>query len=204
MIVNIIWQGYENHSEHVREKFLCPPKPPPVNQLRERSPAKPPRRPYSRSPRGSPDWLRARLHHWTGHGYPGSQTQGGRLHAHSNRDNLWRLPEWSQRACVDPRLRSPWRCPYRGQVGPLRPEHARRSQPRARIGRERRKPQGSGACHRYWWANGPNGPDCAGHGRRNGAWLHPRSATRGHQRRESEGRLQRPLGHVRPRIVRPG
>ena len=50
-----------------------------------------------------------------------------------------------------------------------------RSQPRARIGRKRRKPPGAGACHRYRRADGPHGPDCAGHGRRDGAWLYPRS-----------------------------
>ena len=35
--------------------------------------------------------------------------------------------EWSQRTCVDPRLHSPWRWPYRGQVRPLRHERTGRS-----------------------------------------------------------------------------
>ena len=58
----------------------------------------------------------------------------------------------SHKACVDPGLYSPWRCPYRHNVGPLGQEHAGSSQPRARIGRKRSKSSGAGACHRYRWA----------------------------------------------------
>jgi DNA invertase Pin-like site-specific DNA recombinase len=44
--------------------------------------------PFVCSPRERPDRLRPRLHHWTGHGYTGSQAQGRRLHAHPYRDSL--------------------------------------------------------------------------------------------------------------------
>jgi hypothetical protein len=66
------------------------------------------------------------------------------------------------------------------------------SQPRARIRRKESKPQGVGACHRHRRPDGPHGPHCAGHGRRNGLGF-IRDPTRGHRRREREGRLQGPL-----------
>jgi hypothetical protein len=86
--------------------------------------------------------------------------------------------------------------------GPLRQEHARRPQPRARIGRERRKPSGAGACHRYRRSDGPHGPNRTGHGCGDGALLHPRSSTHRHRRREGEGDLQRPPRHFRSRTHR--
>ena len=125
-----------------------------------------------RSARGSPDWLRPCLHHGPRHDYSGGQVPGRRLHAHSNRDGL--------------RGSRNVRNEFASVLDFIRPGDVLVVVKLDRLGRNMRtfsisctnlkkkeQAQGAGACHRYRRPNGTHGPDRAGHGRRDGARLHP-------------------------------
>ena len=191
----------KSHSEHLKETWI-PAKAATRKPTKRAHTAKECRSEHSpNSSRRAPNWLRPRLLHRTGHRDPRSQTQGGWLHGHPNRGEYREARGMVAMSLRRSSSSSALRCPPRRQIGPFRQEHAGRPQSRAR---NRRK----GASLGCWslpsnrWADGPHGPDCARHGRRDGAWLHPRSATRRDRRRKAKGIYKgRPVTFDRARIV---